>query len=741
MKSIYTFSCLWLILVIQGFSINYLFAANIVEKFSHKNDFLKIDSTHYLPSPDFWITKGVEIVDGNVFCYNPHHSVDFKRDTFFFDSLPATISYKTWKKYTPVFRMNRVDTNGKEYNPGKRGGDYIVSQIIDIRNKFNSNISLSYERTGRMLPNTDCGWSDSIIYGPEHRVILNGDTANEYRRPDNLIVEIIGGRNPDSLVNISDKDWINYPRRNGAMPEIQNPAMTIFGGGGYRRAFLETDKDSVLTYNDGLRSDLYDDGKDTYFHKAYIVIPDTFVKMGYIRIRVRVDAEDNSTGQFNDDYDDFFVESLDLFIRDDDEEISIDNAFITNPYSIITRKQAIKIPFTVRISNNSSSVGVEFMTSTVIKNILDTGSYFDLNFMSSPYENTENFPYILPMTSFNYRLRSIDFSSFDQFSKLKLKNGENKFQVFSAIYDTSYVQLEETGLFKEESIFYSEFSIYFDSVLAYDNPVMKNDIPDFTGIPGTGIRLYGFAFGGDTWKENFDTSLSDGGSGQIAIKFTLVQPDTILGIQAYFGSFNKASEYTAIAIYSEDNNSSRPNQPYNVINGSLAYKTRGLDDISKKNIFDGYITYLFDKPVIINSGTYWATVSQLENTLSLGGSKYRMGLQAMNLDTSTRSFIPFGGNCRFLMLDKNYRKIDTSSKLINNNVFDFENTRGSGQWQQFIPDVGHPAYPHLNGIGNYSDIYNGSFSRGTFVPMIRVLMKKPGVTWMWKKIKIYQQII
>ena len=697
---------------------------NILSSFSRKKEFSKIDSTHFILNPDFWLNTGAEVVDGNQFCYNPHHSISYSMDS------NTHSYYNVRKKYTPILRMNRVDLKGNEYNPGKRGGDNIISQVIDIRNCFNSNISLSYQRTGRMLPNTDCGWSDSIIYGPEHRVILNSDSSNEYRKPDELIVEIIGASSDSllKLTNISDKAWINYPRRGSAPPETENPALTIFGGGGYRTAFLETDKDSILNYQQGLRCDLYDDGKDTYFKKAYFVIPDTFVKMGFIRLRVRVNANNDSIANFaKDDYDDFFFESLDVFKPADTVDLSIDNIHVTIPYTITTLRQSIRIPVKLRFSNNTNINAAPFRIKLQIK--YEKDSVFDFNKMNFPYNYSEPIPFMSQLISVDYPWHNLDFVYFNNQSKNKLNNGRNKIQMLAAFPDSSFGPFEEEAAMDENSFVYSEFDVYFDSVLAYDNPeIVRNNLPEFTGIPGRGLNLYGFCYSGDGGDYGND-GLYASGSGQIAIKFTLFQPDTIFGIQAFFGSHNPGTDDICLAIYSDSSYKTYYGSysgPYSMIKGSIIYKKRGCDDIRNKTFFDEYVTYKYDNPIILTAGSYWASVSQLgAGGFELGASKYRTGMLSMNLDSVHGNQNYFGGNSMFLLINDNLKKSNSDGTLSNNNFFYYENTRGSGQWEQFTPDMFNPAYAHLNAAGAYNEDRWGTFSRGTFAPMLRVILSNP----------------
>jgi hypothetical protein len=70
------------------------------------------------------------------------------------------------------------------------------------------------------------------------------------------------------------------------------------------------------------------------------------------------------------------------------------------------------------------------------------------------------------------------------------------------------------------------------------------------------------------------------------------------------------------------------------------------------------------------------------------------------------------------MIEKNFRKVQQGN-LINNNLFAFENTRGSGTWNQLMPTVGNPGFAHLHHYGIVDDQVTATLSRGTWIPLIR----------------------
>ena len=214
-----------------------------------------------IPSPYFWINKGAELVDGNVFCNQLINGVDA-----IYDTLTQKLVVKN--RFAPVYRLNRLALDGTDEAKNGRGGDTLTSQIIDVRGRFGLILEFLLQRTGKIPTVFQRGWSDSLMLGPEHRVVQNlGDSNFVVRKSDNLVVEYLFSTNKDleKLINPKESDWNNHPRRQGAPPIKNNPALTIFGGGGRIVSSLENDKDSALSVEQGLREDFSDNGKDDLF--------------------------------------------------------------------------------------------------------------------------------------------------------------------------------------------------------------------------------------------------------------------------------------------------------------------------------------------------------------------------------------------------------------------------------------------------------------------------------------------
>ncbi|MFN3270036.1 MAG: hypothetical protein ACK42G_05575, partial [Candidatus Kapaibacteriota bacterium] len=276
---------------------------------------------------------------------------------------------------------------------------------------------------------------------------------------------------------------------------------------------------------------------------------------------------------------------------------------------------------------------------------------------------------------------------------------------------------------------YIDVTLRFGEYFAYDQPTNpRNDVPDaqFAGIPGRGLNLFGFAYGGtgsvygpsSTYNYQYAVGYEGGnGSGQIAMRFTLQQQDTIYGYQAFFGEQNQSPDYIAFSIYTGKD------QPTSLVANSTMYTLRAWDFEGDSVAVNRYLTYRLTKPIILQSGTYWMAIAQLGETgMELGASKYRMGMRitSIYIPPPITSGGPVGGSGYHLMIEKDFRKLSSTLNLVNDNVFAFENTRGSGNWVQFMPTIGNPGYAHLHHFGiSPADNQTATLSRGTWVPLIR----------------------
>lgn len=645
---------------------------------------------------------------------------------------------------SPVILMNRVTLDNDEPATSP-GGDEIRSFPIDLRNRYNAVLSLSIQRSTK-TDSWDRGWSDATIIGCEPRTFVNGDLlsifgyryssySNSYgyavsNQPDEIRVELMKP-SPDRvqfITNVEDKKWREHPRRGGLKPITTVPAYALYGSNGHFVGFLESDKDSSLEYEDytnylfnGLRPNMFEDGIDYEYQKAFIAIPDTFIKARNegaknFRFRIRVMAYNHKKCLtcIPDDKDPFYVDNVRILFPSEITDIEISTVKILWPYTVAPASQATAIPISVKLSNNTTVNAPSFWVKVKIlpgkrQNPL-TASPLD-----AVYCRTEQIPFLLPNKETEYIMPSWDArktgpGDYTMIANLIVPGGD-----LEPLNDTTYTFVKLT----------------FGDVFAYD-PVQSpmNDVPTFLGYPGRGLNLYGFSVGAagriygpsanysdDPWAAGY---IGGSGSGQIAMKFVLVNADTIYGFQAFFGTLNQALDDIALSIYDDQGGT----QPGQLKAGSLIYRQRGLDDIVGEPLFDRFVTYLLPSPVVLQAGTYWACIAQMGETgLELGASKARMGMRTTNV------YIPppvanggmTGGSGVHLMIEKNFRKSSAvGGNLINNNLFCYENTRGSGTWNQFMPTVGNPAYAHLHHFGiSPIDYATATCSRGGWIPMFR----------------------
>jgi len=636
---------------------------------------------------------------------------------------------------SPVIRMNRKMLDGNE--PAKApGGDQLRSFPIDLRGHFGAVLTMSIQRTAKK-DDWVRGWGDQELTGPEPRSVVNADIFTVWTNyslaasniPDEIDVEL-AQPSPDGvqyITNIDDKRWRNHPRRKGAKPVTNMAAYTLYGAGGHMVGFLETDKDSALSppgsgLLGGLRPDLFDDGIDYEYNKVFIAIPDTFIKSvnegaKNFRFRLNVQATNfkvyhGCTQCIADDDDPFFVDNVKILFPSEITDIEMQLVKILWPYTIAPASQAIKIPVRVRISNNTNVSAPPFRIKVKIFKAGDTKPI---------YCRTENLPFMSGGAAVEYPMPNWDArlcgpGTYHMVANILFGEPGNVDYDLEPLNDTTY----------------TDVVLKFGDVFAYDpaqNP--RNDVPDnsFTGIPGRGLNMFGFNFGGygsvggpsgGYDENNYGGGYVGGsGSGQIAMKFQLFQPDTVYGYEAFYGTLNQALDDISLAIYVDANG--QPSQQ--MVQGSLLYKFRGFDDIRKQPFFDQYVTYQMNKPLVLPAGSYWMAIGQMGETgLELGASKSRVGMRTTSvyIPPPVYQVGPVGGSAYNLMLDKDFRRKNQSDNLINNNFFCFENTRGSGQWVQFMPTIGNPAYAHLHAFGiSPADGITATLSRGTWIPMIR----------------------
>ena len=706
-----------------------------------------------IPSVKKWVSINTTVVSGESVSRNPLPP----RGDYYCANKEL---YPTYKVSSPTMRMIRNPNLG----PGQTGpGSEIRSFPIDLYGKEGAVLSLAVQRTAKKS-DWPRGWSDLTIVGVEHRVV----SSNWYavvQNPDELRVEFArpspNWRSGKWIANIPKANWRYHPRRGGAKAETKMSAYTLFGGGGHMVGFLETDKDSalappVLSGNrkvNGLRYDYFDDGIDFEYHKIIVPIPDTFIRAEnegakYFRFRIQVYAKNNqlSITTIPDDLDEFFVDNVRiLYAENEDVDIEITKAAVDWPYTITPASQAVAIPIRLRLSNNTSWNAPSFwVKAKILPKALFDGSYFlDKAWVWRGDPNDTNM--VKLFRQLNNQARDSARQALDQktiYCRTKLipllrPGADEEFTMPEwnarltppgdyVIIGSVYVPGGDLEPLNDTT--YSEFKLVFGPVFAYD-PVTKednlnqasNDVPNFAHDYGRGLTLKGYTMGGEVSPWNPSWSYGDlggqGGSGQIAMKFVLVQADTIFGYSAYFGEKNQSPDYISYALYDGENT------PSNLIDGSVLESRRGWDDIEQKYYYgQRLVNVLLPKGIVLPKGTYWLAIRQLgEDGIELGASKARSGMRSTNRYVAfPPSDVKNGSAGIFLNVDKMFRERAKFGGMVNKNFFAYENGLGSGEWQRFTPTQGNPGYAHLTHTGiSPQDGQTRTYSRGSWIPLLR----------------------
>ena len=648
-----------------------------------------------IPNADIWRSKGVEIVDGTAMTFHPpppRDKVDVEQN--------FSLSYDS-----PVMRLNRVDLDGSDFAPA---GDELISYPINLGDAETALLSFSYQRTGRPPSNTfDRGWSDELRVGPEARVVQNSDwAATPVQQPDVLEVHLAypGAAGLSSLVNIPDDGWsVHYNSRDPDNPITDNPALTIFGGGGYGRGFSEQDRDSSLTVAQGLRYYPFDTGKDFIFNKGFVEIPDFMLHAvedgpSLLRVKFAVKASDNGLPAYpRDDADDFFIDNVTILTDKDGAELEVASVEIERiAATAFNADQANCLTPQVTLVNNSEVPSRAFACWV---QIMEYGDPFD----RTVYSRAQTLPFLRGETQ--------TLKVFPQWRGKDTRPG--RYQLCARIlYPSGDINSLNDGV-------HGFYDLEFNNFIGHDYPSAagRNDVPQFAGVAGKGLNL-----GGQS-SPLFNSSSAygaDGGDapGRILVRFDIEKPDTILGYQAYFGGLNPHADAVECGLYPAVVSSPAPVQ----IKGSVITRKRGEfdldangDSVTTDKLFNAYGTYLLPEPLVLEPGAYWLYISQLDaRGFELGGSSHRMGMQT--LDYATTSEVGAAGLS--ILLEEGLRERNRANDLLNSRRFLYENELGSFTLTDFTPNIGNPGYAHLTHAGLVGSV--NTFSRGSWVPMLRL---------------------
>lgn len=377
-------------------------------------------------------------------------------------------------------------------------------------------------------------------------------------------------------------------RREGAETETEVSALEVFGAGGYKVGFLEDDLDSALANPDSpninsLRANVFDEGIDRNYKRYWIAIPDTFLNMPYnmsenFRFRVRVIANDDGllakygiNGTIPDDDDNFFIDNIEL--RDynlESTEIGINNVGIKSKFVSTPASQATRIPFTVTLNNNSL-VGAPtyYILTRVIKKDINQSIYHRYDVVPIHRAFTE---YVKNMPYMNFR--NFGTGDFEITSQVLLPGDSDRFPEND--YFVKNIRVGEDGIVDDLFNLTDE--------MAYDKNYPNNDIPDVINRERNGVsfglNLYGRNNGSQKqdyflWNSHEEETgdVGGSGSGQIAVKFDLINIDTIKGVRLFFSNVNSPDDIS-IAIYDDANGI-----PGREIKDSRIYRRKGVSDV------------------------------------------------------------------------------------------------------------------------------------------------------------------
>ncbi|MDT3740017.1 MAG: FlgD immunoglobulin-like domain containing protein [Candidatus Kapabacteria bacterium] len=630
---------------------------------------------------------------------------------------------------SPVIKMNRMQMDGASEPLAKYkdkrgfGGDEIRSFPIDLRGKQNPILTLSIQRVIHR-DDWERGYSDQLMIGPEPRVIRQSDPFNRYTggvaaNPDEIVVEFAKPSDDeiDRITNIKLEDWRHLPFRRGTKTAAlaDQAPLTLYGAGGYMIAFLETDKDSTLAlpdytnyYRNSLRSDRFDDGIDWEYNKFALPIPDTFVlwkNQGakYFRFRVKVYATKDGPlciGCIDDDSDDFFVDNVKILYRAEITDIEVTSVKVNWPYTIVPASQATAIPISVRVSNNTDIDAPNF--SVKVK-IFRTNQFGDPLDTDPIYCRTQNISNLIRRGSHDQLMPSWN-------ARKSLRDSVGYFRL------QAIVIMSEKDLVPKNDTTYSDFVLNVGRVFAYDPADAEPQNSGMLGSYGLNFMLPVLASGqprsGPAWDAVYDTRGSVGGtgSGAVAIKFNLLNSDTLRGFSVLWGPMNQAADQISMSLF---NGGDR--LPFTSSRILSVITMRG--GAGYQNIYGRYVNYIFTNPVILAKGTYWISIAQDGETgMEIGASSSRGGMRTTNTYVSPANVWGEAGTS--LSLDKNFRKVQ-SGNYINDNYFAFQNVANSLEWGEFTPTSGNIGFGHLNHYGAPVDPATNTLTRGFWIPMIR----------------------
>lgn len=690
---------------------------------SFADGFTAFDLSNQSPSPVIhrWVGRGVDVVDGMEMTIRPQEPTGEARAE----------NDQRFVLRAPVLRLDRLDRHGREIPPpGAYGGDELRSVPIDISRAGKAALSFSYQRTGR-ITSRDRGFADRLLVGPEHRVVARDVTQTEpfERKPDELIVEF--ARPSDDGINgiTNIADWRFDP---AGLDSLYTPAYRVFGGGGFVRGFdsIEYNRQidrTATPKTGGLHPDIGDDGKDEEWHHVYIPVPDTIVRWRNggnraFRFRLRASCLQNAaTADVEDDNDPFYVDNVALLTDANGEaDLHVMDVRMHWPYTMTPQRQLLRVPVSVRLANNAPVVSRNARVDVTIRDRFDTTMV--------AYRHTLTLDSVAAGECRRHALPPVDLSRY--------KATEWELMATVKADTPDQVAFNDTVRSKRRMVTGPAF--------AYEQTPEGgwSDVPMFADAVGKGLcapqlratadeRTFWYAGQGTMpvqyqpytdWRWGMPTAIrdalrfgsdADGDSVAVAMQFTLMQPDTIHGYQAWWGGW-QSTGYARYAVF-KDIGGRLADTP---LVGTTAVRPRGVNDLSATNepVFNAYSTVLLDTAVALDSGTYWLSVAQLgQDGFHLGASASRSAAVITALSDRPSE----GVSATNVWID---HELSTRSEFGRQELSSRFAVRGTdGSWHMMMPRDGQIPFPHHNATGSIG--YVMTWTQGGWIPMVRPYME------------------
>jgi hypothetical protein len=705
-------------------------------------DFYLYEINNNSPEPllDRWTNQGAELVNGMDYVHTQ------SKDIFPVKPHRGTTS-DTFDMQNPILKLDRINTDGNDWaSRNSVGGDIITSHTIELNTSRDYVLSLDIQR-GRKRNSWDRGFADSLLVGPEPRVVYQDNTDEVFdpyysasHIPDSLIIEVFVAGEDEDITNIPEHKWRRLKRKH-LNPSDSNydasnlPALAVFGAGGYIMPFDLGDLNKVLPKisedGDGyIKEDIYDvalgEGYKTYRVPLTAYLKENRlngIDISKMRFRIRVAATDDKKCDecIPDDNDEFFIDNIKI-VEDNEEtiELSISNIHVRSD-SVNAKTDNIDIPISIEVSNNTTTNAPFYTTQVMIYDISIEkmnkwyGGLLGYMLNNHPkYCRRVIIPQHIGMTSIN-----IDMPAFNSY------------------HDTgTYTVIATVGVPGGDMILWNDVAI------SEINVINKNELTFATGENDVeklyldeniiGLNLPGYSKGGKGNQNGYyggfsaipysiggDPGISSNNS--IAMKFELNNRDTILGYQIYYPE-NNSNQNIVYEILRSDLNS-----PDNeVIKGSVITQKRGYDNTTNSYEYDKYSNIQLDEPIDLHRGTYYLVVTPEEsNQFDIGASGNNTATRILSYYSDSNDFLGTEGIVHTL---ETVNDEDGHYRIFNGNRYMYKND--DQIWKAFIPDlIGNLGYPHLDYTGT-SPIDNKTMTltNASWRPMMKVITReKTGV--------------